>query len=221
MMVGIMKEFVFSREFDLEIQKEKQEAELRKASPLVYTAEDLRNAVEETKKDAFDLGFEQGIAEGRTQALQEIEQSTLVAIEELKPVLMNILNEYESHRQYITRTGVEFVLAFLKKLSPNLVSEGVDVHLSTFIESSISAALGSPTLELRFGKDVYELGRQKTANYVDIHSFEGKIEYILDENINPKSATSYWKNGRAEFDLEIMVEQMFSTLNSIKTQQQI
>lgn len=161
--------------YDLEIER------------LVQQAEDAR-------KDALA----QGMAEGRAQALQEIENATKDAILQLNQSAQALFEQRQVLESSLKQEMVHLAYAISSKLAGALIRTKPTAEVQALIEDCLATVSREPRLVVRVSENISDSIAEQLDAMKNATSFAGDIVLLGEPNMGDLDCRVEWPDGGSE-----------------------
>lgn len=161
--------------FDLEIEKLKEEGELK-------------------ANDAYTKGLE----DGRAQALTEIEAQTQEVLAQLTASSKELLEQRNALESSLKQEMVHLAYGIASKLSAALIRTKPTAEVQALIEDCLATASKEPRLVVRVAEAVSDEIAKRLDDMKNATSFAGDIVLIGEPQMNPMDCRIEWPDGGSE-----------------------
>lgn len=166
--------------------------------------------LQQVSMDAFAQGKEQGYAE----AVQSIEKSSELILEEIHNSINAIMRNHEKQTVAMEKNATSLVLAIIKKLAPAIVKETPLKEIELLVQECLKNNPLEPRMVIRVDEQMLPQLRQKIDSLQTSSDYNGQIVLISDTMTNISDCKVEWVDGGAERDFESLMESIESAVQN-------
>ncbi|WP_375176151.1 hypothetical protein [Pseudooceanicola sp.] len=202
--------FVFDRDFDEEAEFEKRKK--IHASRAIYTPEDLEEAVNRARQDAYEDGRMSGRTEASVEAAESVAARAADALVVLAPQLRQILDQADRHQASLEYQLLDYVLTVFRQLAPELMTETALIRTEAEIKKAIRMAMGASYLRIRVPADLAGDLTEGIEQQIEASGFQGRVHIQTDSRMSAGDTRVEWDNGLMEFSLSELCDTVLENL---------
>lgn len=195
-------------------QEARQEAERVANPPETFSRADVDQMILKAETEAADLARQEGHAQGRAEALEEIEAAKRDVMQALVPAVTDLLEAHERCIDDLEAEMVRFMELFCEKLFPDLLDQMAEGRLQRELALIARRALGSPWLEITVPVGAAELGA--ALQVPDGREIDVKVHE--NEELGAGEIHARWQNGRSSYSMAALCAQIIDLLKAGETQ---
>lgn len=191
--------FVFDRDFDEEAEfEERRRVHAKRA---IYTPEDLDEAVNRARKEAYEDGRLAGRTEASIESAETIAARAADALVVLAPQLKQILHQADQHQAALEYQLLDYVLTVFRQVAPELASDTALIRSEAEIKKAIRMAVGTSYLRIHVPADLAGELTEGIEQQVQASGFAGRVQIQTDSRMKPGDTRVVWDNGLMDFSL--------------------
>lgn len=190
------------------------------ASPVKYTFD---QAFDGGAKSRFDLEIErlvqegeegrkqayaQGLDDGRTQTLQEIEAATKDAVLQLNQAAQALFDQHATLESSLKQDMVHLAYAIASKLSSALIRTKPTAEVQALIEDCLATVSQEPRLVVRVSENISEAIAAQLEAMKSATSFAGEIVLIGEPQMADLDCRVEWPDGGSERKQDVVNHQI-------------
>lgn len=202
--------FVFDRDFDEEADFEQRRR--IHANRAIYTPEDLEEAVNRARKDAYEDGRLAGRTEASIEAAESVAARSADALVVLAPQLRQILDQADQHKAALEYQLLDYVLTVFRQVAPELARDTALVRAEAEIRKAIRMAVGASFLRIHVPADLAGDLTEGIEQQVQASGFDGRVQIQTDSRMKPGDTRVVWDNGLMDFSLTELCDKVLSAL---------
>lgn len=166
------------------------------------------NKIQKLNDEAFEQGKEQGLSE----ALQSLEKSCEMVLENIKHSLSEIVSRHEEQIISMEKNATSLVLVIIQKLAPAIVNDKPLNEIENLVHECLRNNPLEPRLVIRVDEKMLPLLRKKIDLIQTASDYRGQIVLISDEMANISDCRVEWIDGGAERDFEGLMKSIEETV---------
>lgn len=166
--------------------------------------ERLVNEAERGREESFA----QGLAEGRAQALQEIEAATKDAVLELTNAARDLFDQRGKLESSLKQEMVHLSYAIASKLSSALIRTKPTAEVQALIEDCLATVTQEPRLVVRVSENISDHIAGQLDAMKNATSFAGEIILIGEANMKDLDCRVEWPDGGSERKQDLVKHQI-------------
>lgn len=205
--------YIFDRDFDGELDHERQEAERRARA--CYTPEDLEAALADARAAAFAEGHAAGRAEGIAESRASSEALRSEALGALVPQLERLIGEADRHRAALEAQVLDFTLSVCEQVFPEVLSRSRDRALDR-VRKTIGLALGSACLRIMLSERALPLLRPQIEQAARDIGLKTRVELAAEPALSEGDVRVEWDNGFMEYSFAGVCDRILSALRQAR-----
>ena len=151
----------------------------------------LRAEMEELKQQAYD----QGIQEGRNQALSEIESATLNTLSGLSGSVQTLYDQHQQTEAKMKHDMVQLAYTISSKLAPALIEREPLHELETLIMDCMHTVQNEPRLVLRVSEQLLDSINDKIETLKNMSNFAGEVVVVAENSLGLQDCILEWAQG--------------------------
>ena len=203
--------FVFDRDFDEEAEfEERRRVHAKRA---IYTPEDLEEAVNKARQDAYEDGRLAGRTEASIEAAESVAARSADALVVLAPQLQKIISQADQHQASLEYQLLDYVLTVFRQVAPELITETALIRTEAEIKKAIGMAMGASFLRIHVPADLAGDLTEGIEQQIQASGFQGRVHIQTDSRMSAGDTRVEWDNGLMEFSLSELCD---NVLNSLK-----
>lgn len=149
-------------------------------------------------EDARKEALAQGIAEGRAQALQEIENATKDAILQLNQSAQALFEQRQVLESSLKQEMVHLAYAISSKLAGALIRTKPTAEVQALIEDCLATVSREPRLVVRVSENISDSIAEQLDAMKNATSFAGDIVLLGEPNMGDLDCRVEWPDGGSE-----------------------
>ena len=149
-------------------------------------------------EDARKEALAQGIAEGRAQALQEIENATKDAIIQLTQSAQALFDQRQTLESGLKQEMVHLAYAISSKLAGALIRTKPTAEVQALIEDCLATVSREPRLVVRVSENIADSIAAQLEAMKNATSFAGDIVLLGEPNMGDLDCRVEWPDGGSE-----------------------
>jgi flagellar assembly protein FliH len=206
--------YVFDRDFDRELDHERQEAERRARA--CYTPEDLEAALADARAAAFAEGHAAGRAEGIAESRASSEALRAEALGALVPQLERLIGEGDRHRAALEAQVLDFTLSVCEQVFPEVLRSRSQDRALDRVKRTIGLALGSACLRIMLSERALPLLRPGIEQAARDIGLKARVELAADPALSEGEVRMEWDNGFMEYSFAGVCDRILSALRQAR-----
>jgi flagellar biosynthesis/type III secretory pathway protein FliH len=180
-----------------------------------YTAGDVDTARQLGFEEGLRQGREEGHAEGTQTALSEAETKTNAAFAALAEQVTALATRQEEMFDALAQDCERLVNVILDRLLPELVRRGGTEEILGVVKTALSIACNDPVVEVRVPHDVVEGIRPHIARLTRDIAFRGRVDLLGDSYLTDGMVRVRWLHGGAQRDPNQMLAEVSAVVARI------
>lgn len=202
--------FVFDRDFDEEAEfEERRRIHAKRA---IYTPEDLEEAVNRARKEAYEDGRLAGRTEASIEAAESVASRSADALVVLAPQLQKLLDQADKHQAALEYQLLDYVLTVFRQVAPELVRDTALVRAEAEIKKAIRMAVGASSLRIHVPADLAGDLTEGIEQQVQASGFSGRVHIQTDTRLKAGDTKVIWDNGLMDFSLTELSDKVLAAL---------
>ena len=173
-----------------------------------FTAADIDTARQLGFEDGLRQGREEGRVEGAQAALTEAETRTNAAFAALAEQITDLAQQHEEMFNGLAQDCERLVHVILDRLLPELVRRGGGEEILGVVRTALSIACNDPVVEVRVPHDVVEGIRPRIARLTRDLAFRGRVDLHGDSFLTDGMVRVRWLHGGAQRDPDQMLTEV-------------
>ena len=149
-------------------------------------------------EDARKEALAQGIAEGRAQALQEIENATKDALLQLSQSAQVLFDQRQTLESGLKQEMVHLAYATSSKLAGALIRTKPTAEVQALIEDCLATVSREPRLVVRVSENIADSIAKQLEAMKNATSFAGDIVLLGEPNMGDLDCRVEWPDGGSE-----------------------
>ena len=166
------------------------------------------NKIQKLNDDAFTEGKEQG----HTEALQSIEKTSEIILEDIKNSVSSIFSRHEEQVVSMEQNAATLVLAIIQKLAPAIVADKPLQEIENLVLQCLRNNPLEPRMVIRVDEKMLPLLGKKIDQLKTACDYHGQIVLISDTMSNLSDCKVEWIDGGAERDFEELMKSIEETV---------
>ncbi len=150
--------------------------------------------------------FEEGKAEGQAEALQSLEKSCEVILENILGALTTIVSRHEEQIASMEKNTASLVLAVIQKLAPAIVADKPLSEIENLVQECLRNNPLEPRMVIRVDEKMLPLLRKKIDAIQTASDYNGQIVLISETMSNISDCRVEWIDGGAERDFDELMK---------------
>jgi flagellar assembly protein FliH len=180
-----------------------------------YTAGDVDTARQLGFEEGLRQGREEGRIEGTQAALSEAEAKTNAAFAVLAEQVTALAACQDEMFDALAQDCERLVNVILDRLLPELVRRGGAEEILGVVKTALSIACNDPVVEVRVPHDVVEGIRPHIARLTRDIGFRGRVELLGDSYLTDGMVRVRWLHGGAQRDPNQMLAELSAVVARI------
>ncbi|MBL4601922.1 MAG: hypothetical protein JKY84_04190 [Emcibacteraceae bacterium] len=172
------------------------------------TSGSYSNKIQKLNDDAFTEGKEQGY----TEALQSIEKSSEIILEDIKNSVSSMFSRHEEQVVSMEQNAATLVLAIIQKLAPAIVADKPLQEIENLVLQCLRNNPLEPRMVIRVDEKMLPLLGKKIDQLKTTSDYHGQIVLISDTMSNVSDCKVEWIDGGAERDFEELMKSIEETV---------
>ena len=173
-----------------------------------FTAADVDTARQLGYEDGLRQGREDGLVEGAQAALTEAETRTNAAFTALAEQLTALAQRQEEMFTALAQDCERLVHVILDRLLPELVRRGGGEEILGVVRTALTIACNDPVVEVRVPHDVVEGIRPRIARLTRDLASRGRVDLHGDSFLTDGMVRVRWLHGGAQRDPDQMLTEV-------------
>lgn len=183
---------------DAAVNEEQTREEERKVKR--YNAIDL--------DEAKQKGYDEGIAAGKEQALQEHTHLLNTTFENLSQQFQLLADSLNQKNQELQKQTAQLLFGLFSKISPSLQQAATDINLEDLIQQAIQDQFTAPTIRIFVHQDMLDSTKEKLSDPVIHQGYQGQLEVIAGPDLKLGDCKIDWESGGFYKSIEALEEQI-------------
>ncbi len=202
--------FLFDTEFGSQTANRKKAAEAKKAAepevlPAIYTEEDKERLCREA--------HEQGVNEGKQEALAGLEASATEVLNSLNGQLQQLAQSHSHQMENIRCEAASLAFAIAKKLSPALIARQPEVEVLKMIEGCLADLHDEPRIVLRASEPVCDALAERVNDLAAATGFQGNVILLPDDTKTNSDCRIEWADGGVDREISDTTNKLEEIIN--------
>lgn len=198
-----MKKFLFNEMFDEEIIERQRAEEAARISaeriaeenaPPTYTVEEL--------EDAKTIAHQQGMQEGKAEAMASIEQQASLTLELVLRKIDDLLQEYKNWTEEVQHDSITMSTTIMRKLAPELLRGSELPQVEHIINEAFQFLTDQPKVMIRVASDLEPSLGAKVNLLASRVGYEGQVVLTGDPELELTDCRISWHAGAVERALD-------------------
>lgn len=198
-----MEKFLFNQMFDEEvierqrleaIERQEQERTEAENAPPTYTVEEL-----EAAKIA---AHQQGIQEGRSEAMASIEQQANLTLDLVLRQIGDLLAEYKNWTAEVHHDSISMAVSIMRKLAPELLRGSELPQVEHIVNEAFQFLTDQPKVMIRVASDLEDALVGKVNLMASRVGYEGQVVLTGDPDLELTDCRISWYAGAVERSLD-------------------
>jgi flagellar biosynthesis/type III secretory pathway protein FliH len=168
------------------------------------TASELETARQLGFEEGLRQGREEGHAEGRQAALSEAEARTNAAFAALAEQMADLAARQDEIFDALTQDCERLIHVILERLLPELVRRGGSEEIIGVVKTALDIACNDPVVEVRVPHEIVEPLRPSIARLTHEIGFRGRVDLLGDSYLTGSMVRVRWLHGGAQRDPDQM-----------------
>lgn len=206
---------IFERDFDLELAREDRQA--RRAARARHTPEELFEAVEAARAEAFDEGKNAGHAEGLADAARADGARRAAALEVLGQQIPAMVAANNSHRAALETQVLDFALTVCEQVFPELLRRRAHDRALAQVRRALNVGLGSVSLQISLSSGALQLLQDDLDAEIARNGLQGRVVLRADPALNDGDARVDWDSGFLEYSFSSICDRILCTLREARS----
>lgn len=208
--------FVFDRDFDEEAEfEERRRIHAKRA---IYTPEDLDEAVNKARKEAYEDGRMAGRTEASIEASESVAARSADALVVLAPQLKRIIEQADQHQAALEYQLLDYVLTVFRQIAPELATETALIRSEAEIKKAIRMAVGTSYLRIHVPADLASELTEGIEQQVQASGFAGRLQIQADARMKAGDTKVVWDNGLMDFSLTELSDKALAALRQASSE---
>jgi flagellar biosynthesis/type III secretory pathway protein FliH len=201
-------EFLFEKDFDVQIAEEKEAKKNLERSPLIYSEDDLKKRIDEVRNEALEEGYNQGFKEGMLEKENEIINTANKNLKMIEPKLDQIIEYKDEFESNLEEKALTFCSSIFEKILPSLIYETYGEKINEILYENYKSSLSSDWIQLTLNPEIKEEVSINFERILEKENYHGKFTIIEDQNLEYSSLTLSWESGNLNIELEKIYNQI-------------
>jgi flagellar assembly protein FliH len=180
-----------------------------------YTAGDVDTARQLGFEEGLRQGREEGRIEGTQAALTDAEARTNAAFAALAEQVTALAGRQEEMFDALAQDCERLVNVILERLLPELVRRGGAEEILGVVKTALSIACNDPVVEVRVPHDIVETIRPRIARLSRDIGFRGRVDLLGDSYLTDGMVRVRWLHGGAQRDPNQMLAEVSAVVARI------
>lgn len=155
-----------------------------------------------------EQAYSQGVADGKAQALQEIEAATKDAVLQLTQSAQSLFEQRQSLESGMKQEMVHLAYAIASKLSSALIRTKPTAEVQALIEDCLATVSREPRLVVRVSENISEMIASQLDAMKNATSFAGEIVLIGEPQMGDLDCRVEWPDGGTERKQDVVSHQI-------------
>lgn len=166
--------------------------------------EEIKNEAEQTAQSAL----QQGMQDGRAQALTEIEAQTLQVMEHIRANAQSLFEQQAALESRLKNEMVDLAYAIASKLSSALIRSQPIVEIQAVIQDCLQTVSQQPRLVVRVSEAMQQQVGERIEAMKTAANFSGDIVLIAEPSLGPNDCRVEWPDGGSERNYAALQEEV-------------
>ena len=198
-----MKKFLFTHSFDEEVIARHQAEEAARLqaelladenAPPTYSVEELETAKQ--------IAHQQGLQEGKAEAMASIEQQASLTLELVLRKIDELLAEYHQWTAEVQHDSISMSLAIMRKLAPELLRGTELPQVEHVVNEAFKFLTDQPKVMIRVATEIEDGLRGKVNLMASRVGYEGQVVLTGDPELELTDCRISWYAGAVERALD-------------------
>lgn len=154
--------------------------------------------VEREGAEAATAAHSQGVEEGRTQVLHEIEAQTQETLSQIAQAAHALFSQQSQLETALKQEMVQLAYAISAKLAPALLRQHPLHEVEALIEDCMATAVREPRLVVRVSQPIVDAVNERIQDMKAATNFPGDIVLIGEQTFGPQDCRVEWPDGGTE-----------------------
>jgi len=154
--------------------------------------------IQQAGEDAKDLAHSQGVNEGRTQVLSEIEAETKETLSQIAQASHALFSQQSRLESSLKQEMVQLAYAIAAKLAPALMRQHPLEEVTALIEDCMATAQKEPRLVVRVSETMSDAVNERLEDMKAATNFPGDIVLIGEQSYGAQDCRVEWPDGGTE-----------------------
>ena len=207
-----MNKALFDRDFDRE--DEEARAAATRARSAVYTAEDMAEACELARQEAFEEGRAEGQREAAAAAAESDRMRRTEAMERITAGVEALLRDTDVHAAELEKQVLTFALAVFEKMAPELMENQGARRAETEVRAALGVALGTSAVRIFLSSENFEAMAERLEEGGRSLGHDGRIDVIPDPEMGQGDARVEWDNGFMQYSFDTICNRILKSLRA-------
>lgn len=164
----------------------------------------VRADAERIRNDAYN----QGLEEGRRQALSEIENATKTLLGEIEQAAHGLFSQRAQLEASLKQEMVQLAYAISSKLAPALLRAHPMAEVEALIEDCLATMIKEPRLVVRVAEPLVDAVNERLEDMKQATGFPGDIVLVGEPSFGMQDCRVEWPDGGTERRHEMTVAQI-------------
>jgi flagellar assembly protein FliH len=177
------------------------------AEPVKYTFDQAFDGGEKSRYDdkvsklqaemeaAKQQAYQQGLSEGKQQALAEIEAATLNTLSGLSGTVQSLYDQHNQIEAKMKHDMVQLAYTIASKLAPALIEREPLHELETLITECMQTVNNEPRLVLRVSEQLLDNMSTRMDDLKKMANFNGDVVVVAENSLGLQDCTLEWAEG--------------------------
>ncbi|MFD1342020.1 FliH/SctL family protein [Litorisediminicola beolgyonensis] len=200
---------LFDRDFDQELEMERGGFSVAGRS---YSEDELTARLAAAADAARAEGHAAGRAElAAEQAARTLETQSLCR-DAIAQGIAVLLADADAHRQALEADLVEFALAVMRRLAPEILATLSERRVRAELQAGLPLVTGPGRVRLTLAPDMLEALRPEIAEVARAQDLDARLEIDADPALRPGDARIEWQDGLMHYSLSAICDQLIDLL---------
>ena len=198
-----MKKYLFTQMFDEDVIEQRrveamarleEERSSAENAPPTYTVEELETAKE--------IALQQGIANGRAEAMTSIQQHASITLDSIERHIGGLLDDHKTWTAAVHHDSISLSLAIMRKLAPELLRGSELPQVEHIIHEAFEFLTDQPKVMIRVAAELEEHLQGKVELMASRVGYEGQVVLTGDPELELTDCRISWYAGAVERALD-------------------
>lgn len=167
-----------------------------------FSEKELKEA--ETK--AYQEGQQKGLEDGKIQAVEAMEQKTLLTVQQIEQNLVEAFNKSHFYHQEIMREQILLTMSILKKIIPHFLEVAKEQEIERFIETTFQEMSSKSQIKIQLHSENFEQVKKSFLSQVKDQKISENIDFVENDDISANQCLIDWEHGGAEWNTEELMQ---------------
>ena len=164
-------------------------------------------------KDTRDKAMQDGIAQGRAEMQESIEQQAIAAIGAVQHSCLSLFNENLKLETAVKRDAIQLASLIAGRLAPSLLNARPEGEIEALIQECFVQNHEEKRLTVRIADCMMEQIEPRIKAMQKATDFQGTVNVISDPHLPQSDCLVEWENGGLERDGRKLMHDIEKTIN--------